>query len=83
MLGMPNEWEVGVKDEDERTGRHIYLFVRRSSLDSAFGFARDDGEGVACNSHPFSRFAKRGAYSVRQKSWNRSRPFLMISMLVA
>ena len=32
---------------------------------------------------PGPRFAERRLYSVRQKSWNRSSPFLITSMLVA
>ena len=76
VLGMAHERQVRVENESEAAS-HLVIpseaaESRRITLMPSW---RDPSIPLrsACN----------GNYSVRQKSWNRSRPFLMTSMLVA
>src|SRR6266496_4099648 len=73
MFRMTNEWKMRVKNERKRTGRHFEL------------------RSADCGLIPLSARLEirnpqspiRDCYSVRQKSWKRSRPFLITSILVA
>src|SRR5437868_8946630 len=95
VLWMPDERQVGVKNEREVTG-HCQIFTR------SFRPERGISQQLADHANPTLTGAFRPPspetddygesddsiattpdYSVRQKSWNRSRPFLMTSMLVA
>src|SRR4029077_18095072 len=71
VLGMANERQGCVKNESERTGRHD-------------GFRTADSDQFRYQVSLKSAIANRRLrYSVRQKSWKRSNPFLITSILVA
>ena len=78
VFRVPNERQMGVEDECEMSRGHAQarLICRRVPLGRA-------AEGLSCMGSQLPRFAERSVYKVRQKSWNRSSPFLITSMLVA
>src|ERR1700730_1684788 len=73
VLGMANERQMRAKNERERTGRHC-------------GFRSADSDLIPLSVRAEIRNPQSpigDCYSVRQKSWKRSNPFLITSILVA
>ena len=86
MFRMPNERQVGVKNEREVTShcRFLYSVIPSGArnLPKGEGSHRLLGATFALWLRSLA-FARDDNQSVRQKSCNRSSPFLMMSMLVA
>ena len=85
VFRVPNERQVRVKNERELPGheRGISQQLADHANPTLTGAFRPPSPETDDYGESDDSIATTPDYSVRQKSWNRSRPFLMTSMLVA
>src|SRR5262249_1301117 len=86
MFRMTNERQVRVKYERDRTGTHCGFRSAECGLiplSARLELRNPQLPPRVARPRRFSVSPIRDCYSVRQKSWKRSKPFLMTSILVA